>query len=61
MAMKTSVIVAGTWTPIGRLNNALKGLRATDSGGMESMTNAPYLLMNSRVGITLGDTTLKIQ
>ena len=29
------------------------------AGGMESMTNAPHLLMNSRTGIKLGDATLK--
>lgn len=29
------------------------------AGGMESMTNAPHLLMNSRVGFKLGDATLK--
>jgi len=29
------------------------------AGGMESMTNAPHLLMNSRAGFKLGDTTLK--
>lgn len=140
--MKTSVIVAGARTPIGRLNGTLKGLSGTDlggiaikaaveragitpdqvqyvimgqvlqagagqgparqaavkgglpldvpaivinkvclsglnaialadqliragefevivAGGMESMTNAPHLLMNSRSGITLGDATLK--
>jgi acetyl-CoA C-acetyltransferase len=29
------------------------------AGGMESMTNAPHLLMNSRTGFKLGDATLK--
>ena len=29
------------------------------AGGMESMTNAPHLLMNSRTGYKLGDVTLK--
>ena len=29
------------------------------AGGMESMTNAPHLLMNSREGLTLGDVVLK--
>lgn len=29
------------------------------AGGMESMTNAPHLLMNSRAGFKLGDATLK--
>ncbi|MDP1720579.1 MAG: acetyl-CoA C-acetyltransferase [Candidatus Nanopelagicaceae bacterium] len=29
------------------------------AGGMESMTNAPHILMNSRVGFKLGDATLK--
>jgi acetyl-CoA C-acetyltransferase len=29
------------------------------AGGMESMTNAPHLLMNSRTGFKLGDVTLK--
>jgi acetyl-CoA C-acetyltransferase len=29
------------------------------AGGMESMTNAPHLLMNSRTGLKLGDATLK--
>jgi len=140
--MRTSVIVAGARTPIGRLNGTLSGLSATDlgglaikaaverssitpdqvqyvimgqvlqagagqgparqaaikaglpmdvpsitvnkvclsglnaialadqlirvgeydvivAGGMESMTNAPHLLMNSRVGFKLGDATLK--
>src|SRR5919198_3670339 len=28
------------------------------AGGMESMTNAPHLLRNSRVGVRYGDTTL---
>src|SRR3954452_6074792 len=28
------------------------------AGGMESMTNAPHLLLNSRVGTKYGDTTL---
>ena len=32
--MKTSVIVAGARTPIGRLNGALKNLSATDLGGL---------------------------
>ena len=140
--MRTSVIVAGARTPIGRLNGMLSGLSATDlgglaikaaversgitpdqvqyvimgqvlqagtgqgparqaaikgglpmdvpsivvnkvclsglnaialadqlirvgefdvivAGGMESMTNAPHLLMNSRTGFKLGDATLK--
>lgn len=140
--MRTSVIVAGARTPIGRLNGTLSGMSATDlggiaikaaveragiapeqvqyvvmgqvlqagagqgparqaaikgglpmdvpsvlinkvclsglnaialaaqliraneydvivAGGMESMTNAPHLLMNSRTGIKLGDATLK--
>ena len=140
--MKTSVIVAGARTPVGRLNGALKNLSATDlgglaikaaiaragikpdqiqylimgqvlqagagqgparqagikgglpinipsivvnkvcisglnaialadqliraneydvivAGGMESMTNAPHLLMNSREGFKLGDVMLK--
>ena len=139
--MKTSVIVAGARTPIGRFNGALKNLSATDlgglaikaaieragiapdqvqylimgqvlqagagqgparqaaikagipldvpsivinklclsglnaialadqliraneydvivAGGMESMSNAPHLLMNSRAGFTLGDAIL---
>lgn len=29
------------------------------AGGMESMTNAPHILMNSRAGFKLGDATLK--
>lgn len=29
------------------------------AGGMESMTNAPHLLLNSRAGIKLGDAALK--
>jgi acetyl-CoA C-acetyltransferase len=29
------------------------------AGGMESMTNAPHLLMNSRTGFKLGDVTMK--
>ncbi len=29
------------------------------AGGMESMTNAPHLLMNSRDGLKLGDTVMK--
>ena len=29
------------------------------AGGMESMTNAPHVLMNSRAGFKLGDATLK--
>ena len=29
------------------------------AGGMESMTNSPHLLMNSRTGFKLGDATLK--
>lgn len=29
------------------------------AGGMESMTNAPHLLLNSRTGLKLGDATLK--
>lgn len=140
--MRTSVIVAGARTPIGRLNGTLSGLSATDlggiaikaaversgiapdqvqyvimgqvlqagagqgparqaavkgglsmnvpsivvnkvclsglnaialadqliragefdvlvAGGMESMTNAPHLLMNSRTGFKLGDVTMK--
>ena len=107
--MRTSVIVAGARTPVGRLNGMLGSLDATDlgglaikaavkgglpmdlpsitvnkvclsglnaialadqliranefdvivAGGMESMTNAPHLLMNSRVGFKLGDATLK--
>ena len=32
--MKTSVIVAGARTPIGRFNGALKKLSATDLGGL---------------------------
>ena len=140
--MRTSVIVAGARTPIGRFNGSLSGLSATDlgglaikgalaragvaaglveyvimgqvlqagagqgparqaatkgglaldvpsivvnkvclsglnaialadqlirlgefdvivAGGMESMTNAPHLLMNSRTGYKLGDVTMK--
>ncbi|MEJ0014314.1 MAG: acetyl-CoA C-acetyltransferase [Actinomycetota bacterium] len=140
--MRTSVIVAGARTPIGRLNGTLSGMSATDlggiaikaaveragigpeqvqyvimgqalqagagqgparqaaikgglsmdvpaiavnkvclsglnaialadqliraneydvvvAGGMESMTSAPHLLMNSRTGFKLGDATLK--
>ena len=140
--MRTSVIVAGARTPIGRFNGSLSGLNATDlgglairgalaragvaadqvqyvimgqvlqagagqgparqaatkgglpldvpsivvnkvclsglnaialadqliragefdvivAGGMESMTNAPHILMNSRAGFKLGDATLK--
>lgn len=140
--MRTSVIVAGARTPIGRLNGTLSGLSGTDlggiaikaaveragiapdqvqyvimgqvlqagagqgparqaaikgglpldvpsivvnkvclsglnaialadqliraneydiivAGGMESMTNAPHILMNSRAGFKLGDATLK--
>ena len=29
------------------------------AGGMESMTNAPHILMNSRAGFKMGDATLK--
>ena len=34
VAMKSSVIVAGARTPIGRFNGALKSFSATDLGGL---------------------------
>src|SRR5947209_5182439 len=69
-----SVILSGCRTPFGKLGGGLASLAATDlggivikeaiaragiaGGGMESMSNAPYLLDEARFGYRLGDGVL---
>src|SRR6478735_1591166 len=60
--MAGSVILTGARTPIGKLSGSLAGLyiQAGEAdivvaGGMESMTNAPYLLPKARAGYRMGD------
>src|SRR5436190_1742898 len=56
--MKEPVIISTVRTPIGKFLGSLKSLSATQLGGMESMSNAPYLLPNAREGYRLGHGTV---
>src|SRR5205823_1756626 len=71
--MARSVIVSAVRTPFGKLGGSLADKEATElgaiairagdhqvivAGGMESMSNAPYVLKNARFGYRLGDGSL---
>src|SRR5258707_1046840 len=55
------VIISACRTPVGKFQGSLSDLSATQlgaivvAGGMESMTNAPYLLPQARKGYRLGN------